>query len=132
MHELRNYSPRSLLGSWQAPVGNGLPRGACHLAAQKDLCNGRELSNPYCILLQQLYNTTLYQFQIKADFQVNGANRIFMNKTILVVGSTGQQGSAVTRKLLSEGYPVKAMTRDPDGPCVRHSILFDTQSTDAT
>jgi uncharacterized protein YbjT (DUF2867 family) len=50
-----------------------------------------------------------------------------MNKTILVVGSTGQQGSAVTRKLLSEGYSVKAMTRDPGGPVARELARLGAQ-----
>ncbi len=34
---------------------------------------------------------------------------------ILVTGSTGQQGGAVARQLLSRGYRVRAMTRKPEG-----------------
>jgi uncharacterized protein YbjT (DUF2867 family) len=34
---------------------------------------------------------------------------------ILVTGATGQQGGAVARELLKRGYPVKAMTRNPEG-----------------
>jgi uncharacterized protein YbjT (DUF2867 family) len=36
--------------------------------------------------------------------------------TILVTGATGKQGGAVVRHLLAAGYPVRALTRDPDGP----------------
>ncbi|MBO9596922.1 MAG: NmrA/HSCARG family protein [Cohnella sp.] len=34
-------------------------------------------------------------------------------KTIVVLGATGQQGSAVTSHLLSDGWNVRAFTRDP-------------------
>ena len=37
-------------------------------------------------------------------------------KTILVTGATGQQGGVVTRRLLAEGFNVRAMTRNPDQP----------------
>jgi uncharacterized protein YbjT (DUF2867 family) len=36
-------------------------------------------------------------------------------KTVLVTGATGQQGGAVARELLGRGYPVRAMTRHPEG-----------------
>lgn len=36
-------------------------------------------------------------------------------KLILVTGATGQQGGAVARELLARGFPVRAMTRKPDG-----------------
>jgi uncharacterized protein YbjT (DUF2867 family) len=36
-------------------------------------------------------------------------------KTIVVVGATGQQGRAVTARLLSDGWQVRALTRDPEG-----------------
>lgn len=35
---------------------------------------------------------------------------------ILVIGSTGQQGGAVARELLSRGHEVHALTRTPDSP----------------
>lgn len=37
------------------------------------------------------------------------------DKIILVTGATGQQGSAVTRHLLKEGWKVRALVRDPSG-----------------
>jgi uncharacterized protein YbjT (DUF2867 family) len=40
-------------------------------------------------------------------------------KTIAVVGATGLQGSAVTRRLLQKGWRVRALTRDPDGKQAR-------------
>jgi uncharacterized protein YbjT (DUF2867 family) len=40
-------------------------------------------------------------------------------KTILVAGATGQQGGAVARHLLAAGWPVRALTRDSDGPAAR-------------
>ncbi|MCQ8773853.1 NmrA/HSCARG family protein [Streptomyces telluris] len=36
-------------------------------------------------------------------------------KTVVVVGATGQQGRAVTRHLLRDGWQVRALTRDPHG-----------------
>ena len=45
-----------------------------------------------------------------------------MNKEsdiIMVMGATGQQGGAVARALLAEGYKVRAMTRNPDGERAR-------------
>jgi uncharacterized protein YbjT (DUF2867 family) len=40
-------------------------------------------------------------------------------ETIAVVGATGLQGGAVARQLLREGWPVRALTRDPDGKRAR-------------
>jgi len=40
-------------------------------------------------------------------------------KTVLVTGSTGQQGGAVARELLARGYRVLAMTRKPEGEKAR-------------
>ena len=40
-------------------------------------------------------------------------------KTIAVVGATGLQGTAVTRRLLQEGWRVRALTRNPDGKQAR-------------
>ena len=36
------------------------------------------------------------------------------DKTILVTGATGQQGGAVTKHLLKDGWQVRALVRDPD------------------
>ncbi|WP_329389532.1 NmrA/HSCARG family protein [Streptomyces sp. NBC_01351] len=38
------------------------------------------------------------------------------HKTVVVAGATGQQGRAVTHHLLRDGWQVRALTRDPDGP----------------
>ena len=40
-------------------------------------------------------------------------------KTIAVTGATGQQGSAVARRLLAEGWQVRALTRDADKPVAK-------------
>lgn len=40
-------------------------------------------------------------------------------KTVVVAGATGQQGGAVARHLLAAGWPVRALTRDPEGPAAR-------------
>ncbi len=40
-------------------------------------------------------------------------------KAIAVVGATGLQGTAVTRRLLQEGWQVRALTRKPDGEPAR-------------
>ncbi|MEV1007561.1 NmrA family NAD(P)-binding protein [Streptomyces sp. NPDC049881] len=37
-------------------------------------------------------------------------------RSVVVVGATGTQGTAVTRHLLRGGWRVRALTRDPDGP----------------
>jgi uncharacterized protein YbjT (DUF2867 family) len=39
--------------------------------------------------------------------------------SVLVTGATGQQGGAVARALLAEGFHVRALTRKPDGPSAR-------------
>jgi uncharacterized protein YbjT (DUF2867 family) len=41
------------------------------------------------------------------------------NKIIAVTGATGQQGGAVARKLLEEGWKVRALTRDVDKPAAQ-------------
>ena len=41
------------------------------------------------------------------------------NKIIAVTGATGQQGGAVSRKLLAEGWKVRALTRDPQKPAAK-------------
>ena len=40
-------------------------------------------------------------------------------KIVLVAGATGQQGGAVARRLLREGWRVRALTRDPSKPAAR-------------
>ena len=41
------------------------------------------------------------------------------NKIIAVTGATGQQGGAVARKLLTEGWQVRALTRDLNKPAAQ-------------
>jgi uncharacterized protein YbjT (DUF2867 family) len=41
------------------------------------------------------------------------------DKIIAVTGATGQQGGAVTRKLLAEGWKVRALTRDVNKPAAQ-------------
>jgi uncharacterized protein YbjT (DUF2867 family) len=41
------------------------------------------------------------------------------NKIIAVTGATGQQGGAVARKLLTDGWNVRALTRDTDKPAAQ-------------
>src|SRR5512132_2371533 len=41
------------------------------------------------------------------------------DKVIAVTGATGQQGGAVTRKLLADGWKVRALTRDVDKPAAQ-------------
>src|ERR1044071_1969373 len=40
-------------------------------------------------------------------------------RTIAVVGATGLQGRAVSRRLLDEGWSVRALTRNPNGARAR-------------
>lgn len=40
-------------------------------------------------------------------------------KLILVTGATGNQGGAVIRHLHEKGFPLRALTRDPDSPAAR-------------
>jgi uncharacterized protein YbjT (DUF2867 family) len=40
-------------------------------------------------------------------------------RLILVAGATGRQGNAVLRHLRARGFPVRALTRDPDKPSAR-------------
>ena len=43
-----------------------------------------------------------------------------MDNTILVLGATGQQGGAVARQLLANGFKVKAFTREAESDAVRN------------
>ena len=43
-------------------------------------------------------------------------NRQNAERLILVSGATGQQGGAVTWSLLKRGFPVRALSRDPEKP----------------
>jgi uncharacterized protein YbjT (DUF2867 family) len=40
-------------------------------------------------------------------------------RIIAVLGATGLQGGAVTRRLLHDHWPVRALTRNPDGKKAR-------------
>ena len=42
-----------------------------------------------------------------------------MDKMIAVTGATGQQGGAVARKLMADGWKVRALTRDVDKPAAK-------------
>ena len=41
------------------------------------------------------------------------------DRVVAVTGATGRQGGAVARHLLSAGWRVRAVTREPDGPAAR-------------
>ena len=41
------------------------------------------------------------------------------NKIIAVTGATGQQGNAVAKKLLADGWKVRALTRDINKPAAQ-------------
>lgn len=47
------------------------------------------------------------------------AKRSKENRLILVTGATGKQGGAVVRHLRAKGFPVRALTRNPDKPEAR-------------
>jgi uncharacterized protein YbjT (DUF2867 family) len=48
-------------------------------------------------------------------------------KTILVTGATGQQGNAVARALLAEGWKVRVLVRDPSKPVARELAALDAE-----
>jgi uncharacterized protein YbjT (DUF2867 family) len=48
-------------------------------------------------------------------------------KLILVTGATGQQGGAALRHLREKGFPVRALTRDPDSPRARALVGRGTE-----
>jgi uncharacterized protein YbjT (DUF2867 family) len=47
------------------------------------------------------------------------AKRPHENRLILVTGATGKQGGAVIRHLRAKGFPLRALTRNPDQPEAR-------------
>jgi uncharacterized protein YbjT (DUF2867 family) len=47
------------------------------------------------------------------------ANAAVAKGLILVTGATGTQGGAVARELLARGFPVRALTRNPEQPAAR-------------
>jgi uncharacterized protein YbjT (DUF2867 family) len=47
---------------------------------------------------------------------------------VLVTGATGKQGGAAARRLLSEGYPVRFLTREPGGNSARRLIAAGAQA----
>ncbi|GAB4583057.1 NmrA/HSCARG family protein [Nocardia sp. IFM 10818] len=49
------------------------------------------------------------------------------HETILVTGATGGQGGAVARSLLSGGWTVRALVRDPGAPAVRELAALGAQ-----
>src|SRR6186713_860719 len=58
--------------------------------------------------------------QTKVQTKLMVERKIEMNnKIIAVTGATGQQGGAVSRKLLAEGWQVRALTRDVDKPAAQ-------------
>jgi uncharacterized protein YbjT (DUF2867 family) len=42
-----------------------------------------------------------------------------LNKAVLVLGATGRQGGATARHLLTKGWPVRALVRDPNKPAAQ-------------
>src|SRR5215212_4035616 len=49
------------------------------------------------------------------------------NKIIAVTGATGQQGGAVAKKLLADGWQVRALTRDTDKPAAQELASLGAQ-----
>ena len=48
-------------------------------------------------------------------------------RTILVAGATGHQGSAVVTHLHAKNFPVRALTRNPDSPAARQLVGHGTE-----
>ncbi len=46
-------------------------------------------------------------------FEYKKENKMANSNIILVTGATGRQGGAVARELLADGFPVRALTRNP-------------------
>ena len=49
------------------------------------------------------------------------------SSVIAVTGATGQQGSAVARKLIAEGWQVRALVRDPNKPAAQELAALGAQ-----
>jgi len=49
------------------------------------------------------------------------------NKIIAVTGATGQQGGAMAKKLLADGWQVRALTRDTDKPAAQELASLGAQ-----
>lgn len=49
-------------------------------------------------------------------------------KSVLVTGATGQQGGTVARKLLADGYRVRAMTRKPDSERAKELVKLGAEA----
>ena len=66
-----------------------------------------------CLLL--LFSAAACEKSNETDVSANKtAESVTSEKLILVSGATGRQGGAVARELLSRGYPVRGLTRNPD------------------
>ena len=48
-------------------------------------------------------------------------------KVIAVTGATGQQGGAVARKLLADGWKVRALTRDANKPAAQELVSLGAE-----
>jgi uncharacterized protein YbjT (DUF2867 family) len=72
----------------------------------------RILINAFPALLSVFLYREVHQDSIssKGDFMKHS------DKVILVTGATGKQGGSVARHLLSDGWKVRALTRNPDKP----------------
>src|SRR5215471_15585758 len=49
------------------------------------------------------------------------------NRIVLVTGATGHQGGAAVRHLRERGFPVRALTRDPEQPKARALLGHGTE-----
>ena len=58
---------------------------------------------------------------------VDGKNTASFDRVVLVTGATGTQGGAVVRELLSRGYKVRAMTRNPDQPAAQALVSLGAE-----
>ena len=66
-----------------------------------------------CLLL--LFAAAACEKSNETDVSANKtAESVTSEKLILVSGATGRQGGAVARELLSRGYPVRGLTRNPE------------------